>query len=48
MRKLILEITRNNLGRNNYYHTIFGHILNRNNQTFIKLRKIIKEYFILP
>jgi hypothetical protein len=34
------------IGRNIYYHTIFGHILNRNNQKFMKLRKILKEYFI--
>jgi hypothetical protein len=34
------------IGRNIYYHTILGHILNRNNQTFMKLRKVLKEYFI--
>jgi hypothetical protein len=34
------------MGRNIYYHTILGHILNRNNQTFMKLRKVLKEYFI--
>ena len=34
------------MGRNIYYPTIFGHILNRNNQTFMKLRKILKENFI--
>jgi hypothetical protein len=31
------------MGRNIYYPTIFGHILNRNNQTFIKFGKILKE-----
>jgi hypothetical protein len=30
-------------GKNIYYHTIFGPILNRNNQTFIKFGKILKE-----
>jgi hypothetical protein len=34
------------MGRNIYYPTIFGHILNRNNQKFIKFGKILKENFI--
>jgi hypothetical protein len=36
------------LGRNIYYPNIFGHILNRKNQTFIKFGKILKEYFLKP
>jgi hypothetical protein len=36
------------LGRNIYYPNIFGHILNRNNQKFIKFGKILKENFIQP
>ena len=34
------------LARNFYWSTFFGHILNRNNQTFIKARILRKEYFI--
>jgi hypothetical protein len=34
------------MGRNIYYPIIFGHIFNRNNQTFIKFGKILKENFI--
>jgi hypothetical protein len=34
------------MGRNIYYPNIFGHILNRKNQTFIKFGKILKENFI--
>jgi hypothetical protein len=36
------------MGRNIYYPNIFGHILNRKNQTFIKFGKILKEYFLKP
>ncbi len=31
---------------NFYCATFYGHILNRNNQTFIKARILRKEYFI--
>jgi hypothetical protein len=36
------------MGRNIYYPNIFGHILNRKNQTFIKFGKILKENFLKP
>jgi hypothetical protein len=33
------------MARNFYWSTFFGHILNRNNQTFIKTRILRIEYF---
>jgi hypothetical protein len=41
-------LKNDHMGRNIYYPTIFGHILNRKNQTFIKFGKILKEYFLKP